>query len=73
MNTQNGTCTYATAGTFTPRCTINGNLTSAACQGTVTVTSVPPAGFQLALKKFVNTGAGNNDAQTAASGSTAVK
>lgn len=35
------TCTYTTVGTFTPKCTVDGTLSPASCQGSVTTTSVP--------------------------------
>ena len=39
--TSTAVCKYVAGGTFAPRCTINGNITSAACTKNVTVT--PPA------------------------------
>lgn len=35
-------CRYITGGTFTPRCTVNGSVTSPACTKTITVTPPPP-------------------------------
>lgn len=34
-------CRYVTGGSFTPRCTVNGSVTSPACTKTVTVTPPP--------------------------------
>lgn len=38
--TNTAVCRYPTMGTYTPRCYVNGNVTSAACAKTITVT--PP-------------------------------
>lgn len=35
-------CRYVTGGTFTPRCTVNGSVTSPACTKTITVSPPPP-------------------------------
>ena len=41
--TSTAVCRYVAGGTFAPRCTINGNITSPACTKTVTVTPPPVA------------------------------
>lgn len=35
-------CRYTTAGTYTPKCTVNGTISSPACQSTVNVSAPPP-------------------------------
>jgi hypothetical protein len=39
INSANGTCNYTTAGTFAPRCTVNGNITGTSCVGSVTAST----------------------------------
>ncbi len=60
FNTSSATCNYTSTGTFIPKCTVNGTVTNAACQGTVTATATPQAPF-LSIKKY----AGTLDGQTA--------
>ncbi len=54
INNGTGSCLYATVGTFTPTCTVNGTITNASCQWTVTATNPSVSNFDLRLKKFVN-------------------
>lgn len=41
--TSTAVCRYVTGGTYAPRCTINGNITSAACTKNVVVNPPPVA------------------------------
>ena len=63
INSANGTCNYTTAGTFAPRCTVNGNISGASCVGSVTANPAVSNSFDLSIKKYVN----NVDAQSSAS------
>lgn len=56
--TANGTFTINNPGTYTIRCTVNGNITSNACQKTVTTTSAPF--IDLNIKKYF----ADNNSQT---------
>lgn len=64
INARTGTCTYATPGTYTPRCTVNGNITSPACTKTVTV-NPPPVYPDLAIKKYAKYLDSRGDTQNA--------
>ena len=56
ITARTGVCRYPVAGTYTPKCSINGTLTSPACTKTVigTIpTPLPVPEFNLTLKKYV--------------------
>lgn len=56
-----GVCSYTTAGTYAPRCIVNGSISGPACTASVTATTPPVSVFDLRLKKYVN----SDDAQPA--------